>query len=131
MLSLKCYHPLLCEFPILFLTVKVKLGHKFSQFIHKFNILILKCWSVAVYIYKFFPILKKKRWEIGIFEKLRLQFSPTSLKSLKIEIFVPLPSYLLKVRVVFQYDDMWRWRGQFMIKLAVIKKKMFSPAIFT
>ena len=104
MLSLKCDHPLSCEFPILFSTMKVKLGHKFSQRIHKFNIWILKCWSGTVYISKYFPIHKKKRWEIGIFEKLRLHFQifPNSLKSLKIEILVPLPSYLVKVRVVFQ-----------------------------
>ena len=30
MLSLKCDYPLLCEFPILFSTVKLKLGHMFS-----------------------------------------------------------------------------------------------------
>ena len=56
-LSLKCDHPfLLCEFPILFSTVKLKLGHNFSQFIHRFKIWILKYWSWAVYIYasKFF-----------------------------------------------------------------------------
>ena len=74
MSSLKCDHPLLCEFLTLFSTVKVKLGHKFSQLIHKFNIWLLKCWSGAVYIYKFFPIHIKKRWEIGIFEKRRLHF---------------------------------------------------------
>ena len=97
-LSLKCDHPLLCEFPILFSTVKVKLGHKFSQLIHKFNIWILKCCSGALYISKIFPIHKQKRWEIGIFEKHRLHFQifPYSPKSLKIEIFVPLPSYLVK-----------------------------------
>ena len=33
-LSLKCDHPLLCEFSILFSTVKLKLGHKFSQLAH-------------------------------------------------------------------------------------------------
>ena len=37
-LSLKCDHPLLCEFSILFLTVKLKLGHKFSQLIHRFKL---------------------------------------------------------------------------------------------
>ena len=47
-LSLKCDHPLLCKFSILFYTVKFKLGHKFSQLIHRFNIGILKCWSGAV-----------------------------------------------------------------------------------
>ena len=58
-LSLKCDHPLLCEFSILFSTVKLKLGHKFSQITHRFNIGILKCWSGAVYIPKFFPIHKR------------------------------------------------------------------------
>ena len=59
MLSLKYDHPLLYEFPNLFSTVKLKLGHKFSQFTHRFNIWILKCWSGAVYISKFFPIHKR------------------------------------------------------------------------
>ena len=59
MLILKCDYPLLCEFPILFLTVKVKLGHTFSQLIHIFNIWILKCWSGAMYISKFFLIHKE------------------------------------------------------------------------
>ena len=56
MLSLKCDHPLLCGYPILFSTVEFKLGHTFSQLTHRFNILTLKCWSGAVYISKFFPI---------------------------------------------------------------------------
>ena len=38
MLCLKCDHPFLCEFSILFSTVKLKLGHKFSLLIHRFNI---------------------------------------------------------------------------------------------
>ena len=59
MLSLKRDHPLLCEFPVLFSTVKLKLGNKFSQLTHRFNIWILKCCSGAVYISKFFPIHKK------------------------------------------------------------------------
>ena len=58
-LSLKCDHPVLCEFSILFSPVKLKLGHRFSQLIHRFNIGILKCWSGAVYISKFFPIHKR------------------------------------------------------------------------
>ena len=36
-LSLKCDHLLLCEFSILFSIVKLKLGHNFSQLIHRFN----------------------------------------------------------------------------------------------
>ena len=94
MLSLKCDHPLLCEFPILFSTVKLKLGHKFSQLIHRFNIWILKCWSGAVYISNFFPI-HKKDGKLGFF-KLHFQVFPNSLKSFEIEIFVPFPLYLVK-----------------------------------
>ena len=62
----------LCEFPILFLTAKLNLGHNFSQFIHGFKI-----------------------W---IFEKPELDFQifPNWPKSLKIEIFVSLPSYFAK-----------------------------------
>ena len=73
MLSLKCDHLLLFEFPILFSTVKVKLGHTFSQLIHKFNIWILKCWSGAVYISKFFLIHKKRAGKLG-FLKIPIAF---------------------------------------------------------
>ena len=58
MLSLKCDDPLFCEFSIVFSIVKLKLGRKFSQLIHRFNIGIFKCLSEAVYISKFFPIHK-------------------------------------------------------------------------
>ena len=37
-LSLKCDHPFLCEFFTLFSTVKLNLGHNFSQCIHRFKI---------------------------------------------------------------------------------------------
>ena len=101
-LSLKCDHTFLCEFPILFSTVRLKLGHHFSQFIHRFNIWILKCWFWAAFTSKFFPI--HKREENLHFEKLRLDFQvfPNSLKSLKIEFSEML-------RMVFQYD-MWHQR---------------------
>ena len=59
MLSLKCDHPFLCKFSILFSTVKLKLGHKFSQFIDRFKIWVLKCLTWAVYTSKFFPIHKR------------------------------------------------------------------------
>ena len=59
MLSLKCDHPLIYDFPILSATVKAKLEDKFSQLIHKFNIWIFKRWSGALYISKFFPIHKR------------------------------------------------------------------------
>ena len=45
MSSLKYSHSLLCEFPMLFSRGNLKLWHKFSQLIHRFNIWILKCWS--------------------------------------------------------------------------------------
>ena len=70
MLSLKRDHPLLCEFLILFLTVTVKLGHKFSQLIHKFNIWNLKYCSGAVYISKFSPIHKKRDEKLGFLKSL-------------------------------------------------------------
>ena len=68
-LSLKCDHPLLCESSILFSTVKLKLGHKFSQLIHRFNICILKCWYGAVYISKFFPT-HKRHGKLGFLKSL-------------------------------------------------------------
>ena len=53
MLSLKYDHHFLCEFSILFSTVKLRLGYNFSQFIHRFKTWIFKRWSWAA---KFFPI---------------------------------------------------------------------------
>ena len=89
MLSLKWDHPLLCEFPVLFSTAKLKLGHRFSHLIHRFNIWILKCWSGAVYISKFFPI-HRRDGKLGFLKSLDyFQIFPNSLKSLKIEIFSP------------------------------------------
>ena len=55
---LKCDHTCLCEFPILFSIVKLKLGRSFCQFVHRFKIWILKRWSWAVYTSNFFPIHK-------------------------------------------------------------------------
>ena len=37
--------PALCKFPILFSTVKLKLGHNFSQFISRFIIGTFESWS--------------------------------------------------------------------------------------
>ena len=39
---------ILCKLPTLFSTVKPKLGHNFSQFIHRFKIGIFECWSWVV-----------------------------------------------------------------------------------
>ena len=125
MLSLKCDHALLCEFPILFSTVKLKLGHKFSQLIHRFNIWILKCWSGAVYISKFFPI-HKRDGKLRFLKSLDCisKFSPIQ-KKFENWNFCPFAfifGQMVRV-VVFQYDDMWCQRSQFMIKLAVFKTK--------
>ena len=82
---MKCDHPLLCEFPILFSRKKVKLGHKFSQLIHKFNIWILKWWPGAVHISKFFSIHKEMwNWD---FWKAQIAFPnfPNSLKVWKLK----------------------------------------------
>ena len=125
MLSLKCVHPLLYEFPILFSTVKVKLGQRFSQLIYKFNIWAWKCWSGAVYISKFFQFIKEMgNWH---FWKAYIAFPnfPQFTKKFENWNFCPLAfifGQMVRV-VVFQYDDMWRQRSQFMIKLAVFKKK--------
>ena len=62
-----------CKLPILFWTVKLKLGHKFSLFIHRFKIKIFECWSLAIlpsfsqfknrfcdfWTFQFFPIHEK------------------------------------------------------------------------
>ena len=56
MLILKCDYPFLYEFPILFSAVKLKLGYRYSQFIHRFETWIFKCWSWAVYTSKFLQI---------------------------------------------------------------------------
>ena len=113
MLSLKYdHHPLLCELPILLLTMKLKLGNKYSQFIHRFKISILKCWFWAVYTSKFFPI-HKRDGKLGFLKSLGCtsKFSQF-IKSLKIGIFeVPLPScFFQMVKIVIQYD-MWCKRG--------------------
>ena len=63
-LSLKCDHPLLCEFSILFSTVKLKLGHKFSQLINRFNIGI---WNVGLGLC-IFPSFSQFIKEIGTWD---------------------------------------------------------------
>ena len=107
-------HPLLCEFPILLSTVKLKLGHKFSQLIHRFNIWILKCWSGAVYISKFFSI-HKRDGKLGFLKSLDCisKFLPIHWKVWKLR-FCPLAfifGEMVRLMVVFQFDDMWRQRG--------------------
>ena len=48
---LKCDYSFLCKFPMFFSKVKVKLGHNFSLFIHRFKIWIFICWPLAVYTF--------------------------------------------------------------------------------
>ena len=119
---MKWDHLLLCEFPILLSTVKPKLGHKFSQLIHRFNIWILKWWSGVVYISKFFQI-HKRDGKLGFLKSLDYisKFSTTE-----------------KLKFLFPCLYIWsdgegglsvRWheaskRSQFMIELAVFKKKV-------
>ena len=85
MLSLKCDHPFECEFSIIFSTVKLKVAYYDITFPN-------------LSIDSEFGLQFTKEIEIGIFEKPRLHFQifPNSLKSLKIEIFVHLPSYFVK-----------------------------------
>ena len=53
-----------CEFPILFSTVKLKLGYAFSQFMRKFKIWISKCWSWAILLPSFLQFMKEmQNWD--------------------------------------------------------------------
>ena len=126
MLSLKCDHPLLCEFPILFSTVKLKLGHKLSQLIQRFNIWILKRWSGTVYISKFFSI-HKRDGKLGFLKICDC-----------ISRFFPIHLKVWKLRFLSSCLNIWpngeggfsvRWhvaseRSQFMIKVTVFKKNV-------
>ena len=125
-LSFKCDHPLLSEFSILFSTVKLKLGHKFPQLIHRFNIGILKCWSETVYISKFFPV-HKTDGKLGFLKSLDCisKLSPIHWKVLKLRFLSPC----LHIWSNGEAEDglSVRWhvaseRRQFMIKLGVFKK---------
>ena len=106
---------ILCKLPILFSTVKLRLGQNFSRFIHRFKIEIfwvvvlgctsklspfdkqsLKFLNIALAgLLNFFQFLKKiKKW--GFFYKpgLHFQIVPNSLKSWETRTFeVPLISY--------------------------------------
>ena len=126
-LSLKCDHLLLCEFSILFSTVKLKLRHKFSQLIHRFNICILKCWSGAVYISKFFPI-HKRDGKLGFLKSLDCisKFSPIHWKVWKLRFLSPCLHICSNGKAEGGLSVRWHVaseRSQFMIKLAVFKKK--------
>ena len=109
--SLKCDHPFLCKFPILFSTVRFKLAYILSQFIHR-----SKCvfWNVGLglcILPSFSQFIKVVDCDFWKASRLHYQIFPNSLKCLKIRIFeVPLPSYFCQtVKKVFQYD-MWRKR---------------------
>ena len=126
-LSLIYDHPLLREFSILFSTVQLKLEHKFSQLIYIFNIGVLKCWSGAVYISKFFPIQKRDE-KMGFLKSLDCisKFSPIQWKLWKLRFLSPCLHIWSNGEA--EDDLSVRWHGasersQFMIKLAVFKKK--------
>ena len=85
------------------------------------------CIFVSVYISKFFSFHKEMgNWNFWKAETAsHFQIFSNSLKSLKIEIFVPLSSYLVK-RWGWSFSSvthMRHHRSQFMIKLAIYKKK--------
>ena len=126
-LSLKCHHPLLCGFSILFSTVKLQLGHKFSQPIRRFNTGILKCWSGDVYISKFIPI-HKRDGKLGFLKSLDCisKFSPIHWKVWKLRFLSPCLHIWSNDEAVGSLSVRWHVaseRSQFMIKLAVFKKK--------
>ena len=127
-LSLKCDHPLLCEFSISFSTMKLKLGHKFSQLIHRFNIGISKCWSGAVYISKFFPIHKRdgKLRFLKILDCIS-KYSPIHWKVWKLWFLSPCLHIWSNGEAEGVLSKRWHVaseRSQYMIKLAVFKKNV-------
>ena len=127
MLSLKCDHPLLFKFLILFSTVKLKLGDKFSQLIDRFSIGILIYWSGAVHISKFFPIHKRDE-KLGFLENLDCfsKFSPIHWKVWKLRYLSPCLHIWSNGEAEGALSVWWHVaseRSQFMIKLAVFKKK--------
>ena len=125
MLSLKCDHPLLFKFLILFSTVKLKLGDKFSQLIDRFSIGILIYWSGAVHISKFFPIHKRDE-KLGFLENLDCfsKFSPIHWKVWKLRFLSPyLPIWSNGEGGLSVRWDVASERSQSMIKLAAFKKK--------
>ena len=112
MLRLKCNHLFLCEFHKLFSTVKHKFRHKFSQFIHKFNIWILKCWSWLVYTSKFFPI-DKRDGKLGFFKSLDCtsKFCQFTKVFENWGFWSPFAFILLSNGEDSLQYDMWRKRG--------------------
>ena len=126
-LSLKCDHPVLCEFSILFSTLELKLGHKFSQLSHGFNIETLKYWSGAVYISKFFPI-HKRNGELEFLKGLDCisKFSPIHWKVWKLRFLSPCLHIWSNGEADGGLSVRWHVaseRSQFMINLAVFKKR--------
>ena len=125
--SLKCDHPLLCELSIWFSTVKLKLGHTFSQLIHRINIGILKCWSGAVHMSKFFSI-NKRDGKLEFLKSLDCisKFSPTHWKVWKLRFLSPCLHVWSNGEADGSLSVRWHValeRSQFMIKLVVFKKK--------
>ena len=131
MLNLNCDHLFLCKLPILFSTVKHKLGLNKSSFpIHpQIQNLDFKILFLGFVYFQVFP--NSQKWRIEILEKLRMHYQilPNSLKCLKIGIFeASFSSYVCQtVSIIFQYDMCCKERrSQFMITLLAFKQKCLS-----
>ena len=85
----------LCKLPILLSTGKLKLGHEFPQFIHRFKIRIFEFWSYAVFP-SFFQ-LTKRFWDFGILVWLDFSISLSSWKMWKIEAFQYKPRLYFQI----------------------------------
>ena len=106
----------LWEFPFLFSTVKFR--YKYSQFIHRLKILILKCWSWTVYASKFF-LIHERHGKLGFF---KIQKCTSSFF-----FEAPLPSYCIlsngEDSASVRHKAKERRSRLFLIKLLVFKKK--------
>ena len=87
----------LCEFPILFSTVKLKLGYTLFPIYPQIKNFDFEMFVLGCVYFQVLPNSWKRR-KIEIFEKprLHLQIFSNSQKSLKIKIFVQLTSYFIK-----------------------------------
>ena len=99
------------------------LAHNFPQFIHRFKIWVLKFCSWAVYTFKFFPIHKKDA-KLKFLKSLDCtsKFSPFHWNVWKLRFLSPCLHILSNGEDGLRHVASHR-RSQFMIKLAVFKKK--------
>ena len=105
MLSLNVTILILCEFSNLFSKMKLKLGHTFSQFNHRFKIWTFKCRSWALYTSKFLPIHKREE-KLGFFN-ISLGCTSKFFHFTK-EFKVHMQYFFVRWGgILFQYD-MWR-----------------------